>query len=108
MNPISVRLGWRPSEFKSSRSSRAEKRSYEPEDFMDKGVCSSITFQYFHCHCLFHLMKDFSEHGINPKQIKIRSTFDHDDKAPRAGGSHTSGTGSSHDDALRELIRVKS
>jgi hypothetical protein len=30
--------GWRPSEFKSSRGERAEKRSYEPEDFMDKGV----------------------------------------------------------------------
>lgn len=31
-------IGWRPSEFKSSRGDRAEKRSYEPEDFMDKGV----------------------------------------------------------------------
>jgi hypothetical protein len=31
-------LGWRPSEFKSSRGERAEKRSYEPEDYMDKGV----------------------------------------------------------------------
>jgi len=32
-----VFTGWRPSEFKSSRVDRAEKRSYEPEDFMDKG-----------------------------------------------------------------------
>ena len=31
-------IGWRPSEFKSSRTERAEKRSYEPEDYMDKGV----------------------------------------------------------------------
>lgn len=31
-------IGWRPSEFKSSRVERAGKRSYEPEDFMDKGV----------------------------------------------------------------------
>jgi len=31
-------IGWRPSEFKSSRAERAEKRHYEPEDFMDKGV----------------------------------------------------------------------
>ncbi len=31
-------IGWRPAEFKSSRAERAEKRSYEPEDYMDKGV----------------------------------------------------------------------
>ena len=35
---IFLLIGWRPSEFKSSRADRAEKRSYEPEDFMDKGV----------------------------------------------------------------------
>lgn len=39
-----VLLGWRPSEFKSSRADRAEKRSYEPEDFMDKGVRIRMIF----------------------------------------------------------------
>ncbi|CAF2353130.1 unnamed protein product [Rotaria sp. Silwood2] len=36
-NTVGSIEGWRPSEFKSSRTTRAEKRIYEPEDFMDKG-----------------------------------------------------------------------
>jgi len=38
-NTVGSAEGWRPSEFRASRSERAGKRSYEPEDFMDKGVC---------------------------------------------------------------------
>lgn len=37
-------IGWRPGEFKSSRAERAGKRSFEPEDFMDKGVRISMIF----------------------------------------------------------------
>lgn len=31
-------LGWTPSTFKSDRSTRADKKSFRPEDFMDKDV----------------------------------------------------------------------
>ncbi|CAF3370662.1 unnamed protein product [Rotaria sp. Silwood1] len=88
-NTVGSIEGWRPSEFKSSRTERAEKRSYEPEDFMDKG--------------------DFSEHGINPKQIKIRNMFDQNESVTRSVNKQPPGTSSqrTNEDILRDMIRVK-
>ncbi|CAF0895520.1 unnamed protein product [Adineta steineri] len=88
-NTVGSVEGWRPSEFKSSRTTRAEKRSFEPEDFMDKG--------------------DFGEHGINPKQIKIRSTFDQNEALTRSTTKQPSGTSNqrTNEDLIRDIIQIK-
>ncbi|CAF1004108.1 unnamed protein product, partial [Didymodactylos carnosus] len=83
-NSVGSVEGWRPSEFVSSRTSRAEKRSFDPEHFMDEG--------------------DFGEHGINPKQIKVRNTFEQNSSSS-AGPTKTSV--STNNDILRDMIKIK-
>ncbi|XP_017885935.1 G patch domain-containing protein 1 [Ceratina calcarata] len=60
-NTVGTRDGWRPQQFKSSRSSKAENISQHPEDFMDE--------------------EDTSEFGIAPKGI--RATEDYVDRGQR-------------------------
>ncbi len=56
-NSVGTKEGWAPASFKSSRSDRA-KQAVQPasaEDFMDD--------------------EDFNEHGIAPKQVKVRAEY---------------------------------
>ncbi|KAG8041289.1 hypothetical protein G9C98_002277, partial [Cotesia typhae] len=61
-NSVGTRDGWRPQQFKSSRSSKAENVSQRPEDFMDE--------------------EDTGEFGIAP--TGIRATGDFSDRSERA------------------------
>lgn len=60
-NTVGTRDGWRPQQFKSSRSSKAESITQRPEDFMDE--------------------EDTSEFGIAP--TGIRATEDYVDHGQR-------------------------
>ncbi|CAF2507478.1 unnamed protein product [Rotaria sp. Silwood2] len=52
---------------------------------------------------------DFSEHGINPKQIKIRNIFDQNESITRSVRKQQPGTSNqrTNEDILRDMIRVK-
>ncbi|XP_043248784.1 G patch domain-containing protein 1 homolog [Colletes gigas] len=54
-NTVGTRDGWRPQQFKSSRSSKAENVAQRPEDFMDE--------------------EDTSQFGIAPKGIRATSDY---------------------------------
>lgn len=54
-NSVGTRDGWRPQQFKSSRSSKADNVSQRPEDFMDE--------------------EDTGEFGIAPTGIRATSDF---------------------------------
>lgn len=59
-NTVGTRDGWRPQQFKSSRSSKAENITQRPEDFMDE--------------------EDTSEFGIAPKGIRTTSDYANHEK----------------------------
>ncbi|XP_066592030.1 G patch domain-containing protein 1 homolog [Prorops nasuta] len=73
-NSVGTRDGWRPQQFKSSRSSKAENVSQRPEDFMDE--------------------EDTSEFGIAPKGIRATSDYvDHGQKGKKRERSQQNSTG---------------
>lgn len=54
-NTVGSLEGWKPSEFKSSRSEKADKKLQKPEDFMDQ--------------------EDLGEFGIAPKRLKATNDY---------------------------------
>lgn len=86
-NSVGTKEGWAPSTFKSTRSDRYDtKKKQRPEDFMDQ--------------------EDFNEHGIAPKQLKIKSDY----KEEVASKSHTGHIGFDLEDFVkpcRNTVGVK-
>lgn len=62
-NTVGTRDGWRPQQFKSSRSSKADNITQRPEDFMDE--------------------EDTSLFGIAPKGIRATSDYDNQEQKER-------------------------
>lgn len=98
-NSVGTKEGWAPSTFKSSRADRnaddgsKQRRSQfqRPEDFMDD--------------------EDFNEHGIAPKQVKIKSDYkDEARSGVRPMRTGTTGLGIAFEDMvkpIRNTIGVK-
>jgi len=95
-NSVGTKEGWAPSSFKSTRSERSEgnanpKQSHQrPEDFMDD--------------------EDFNEHGIAPKQVKIKSDYKDESRSVLRAGRSGAGLGLGFEDMVkptRNTIGVK-
>ena len=91
-NSVGSKEGWAPSTFKSSRSDRAtatgsaaSSNSYRPEDFMDD--------------------EDFAEHGIAPRNLKIKADYKAPAHSVAADTNISSKRNHAIDYALDELIR---
>lgn len=81
-NSVGTKEGWTPSTFKSSKSEqKVDKKpsSQRPEDFMDE--------------------EDFSEHGIAPKTLKVKS--DYKDYEPAAKKKLPADIGFNFDDMIK-------
>lgn len=86
-NTVGTRDGWRPQQFKSSRSSKAENVTQRPEDFMDE--------------------EDTSQFGIAPKGIRATSDYiDHGQRGvKRERINHDSSGPIPGTPVLRELLK---
>ncbi|XP_046604837.1 G patch domain-containing protein 1 [Neodiprion virginianus] len=73
-NTVGTRDGWRPQQFKSSRSSKAESKAQRPQDFMDD--------------------EDMGQFGIAPTAIRTTDDYaDHENKGTKRERTKFSGDG---------------
>ncbi|XP_012257550.2 G patch domain-containing protein 1 homolog [Athalia rosae] len=86
-NSVGTRDGWRPQQFKSSRSSKAESRAQRPQDFMDD--------------------EDMGEFGIAPTAIRATADYtDHEKKGAKRERAKYVGDGPiPGTPVLRELLK---